>query len=795
MSRFLFFGVLLLPFLGFSQFTVTGKIINEQKLPLEYSEIILQTPDSIFIETEISNENGEFSFSNIRNGTYNLQINYFSKNIYFISITIESDLNLQTIVASKANLLQEIIVQNNKPLFERKVDRLVFNVENSTVAVGGTAFDALKLTPRIKIINDQISMIGKGGLLVMIDDRIVKFSDDELANYLKSISSDDLKSIEVIANPPAKYSAEGNSGILNIVTKKGRKDAWNGSVRTTYTQTSYDTENVGGSFNLQKGKFQINSTLNYGNGSLGPQETSQTFYPNTIWKEESNRRDFRNFYSGRWGFDYKINPKISTGILYSFSKADLNIREIDKTDIYTLATNSLDSLIFTKARDVRNSKMNSLNYHILYEIDTIGRKLTLDVDYFDFLNNSSRAINSGLYFPDFQAINSDLQTAHSTGVQDVKNYAVNLDMEHPTKWINLNYGGKISFVETNNAQKYFNVLDNIDYLNLDFSNNFKYNENTQAAYFSATKKLSQKWESKVGLRYEFTQTKGFSETIDQINEVEYSKLFPTIYFSYNASDDHTFSLDYSTRIGRPSYHYLNPFRIVSNPYVYTQGNPFLQPSFSNNIELDHTYKDKIVTNISYYKLSDGFFQVTSSDPETSIQQIVPLNILASNSLTLNSSYNFKPTKWMNLTSTINAFYSDAHAIIPDTFDEVSGWTYSFSILGDLNLNKAKTLVAGFYYNYDSRGIDDLDHSTSADILNLSLKYMLLDKKLILSFNGNDIFKNYRSSYTSTINGTKNIYSNYYDQRYFRIGVQYNFGKSFKMTQRQTKNQEEQNRAN
>lgn len=122
-------------------------------------------------------------------------------------------------------------------------------------------------------------------------------------------------------------------------------------------------------------------------------------------------------------------------------------------------------------------------------------------------------------------------------------------------------------------------------------------------------------------------------------------------------------------------------------------------------------------------------------------------------------------------------------------------TYSFSILGDLNLNKAKTLVAGFYYNYDSRGIDDLDHSTSADILNLSLKYMLLDKKLILSFNGNDIFKNYRSSYTSTINGTKNIYSNYYDQRYFRIGVQYNFGKSFKMTQRQTKNQEEQNRAN
>ncbi len=787
--------LLFVSFSGYSQYSINGKIVNDQNSPLEYSEITLKTLDSILVKAEISSEKGEFLLDNIQKGNYRLHIKYFSQEIYSAILAVDSDLNLKTITASKTNVLQEIVVQNTKPLFERKVDRIVFNVENSTMAVGGNAFDALQLTPRIKINNDEISMIGKGGLLVMIDDRLVKFSGAELADYLKSLSSDDLKSIEVIANPPAKYSAEGNSGLINIVTKKGRKDAWNGSVRAIYKQSSYDTESTGGSFNLQKGKLQVNSAFNYLNGSNGPQETSQVFYPVTIWKEESNRRDFRDGYAGRLALDYKINTKISTGFSYSFSKNELTIKEIDKTDIYSVATKALDSLIFTKARDIRNLKMNSFNYHVLYDIDTIGRKLSFDVDYFDFKNNSGRAFNSGLYFPDFQPIDSNLETARSGGIQDTKNYSVNLDMEHPTQWINLNYGGKISFVETNNTSKYYTIVDNIDYLNLDLSNDFNYKENTQAVYFSASKELSAKWESKVGVRYEFTQTSGFSKTINQTNIKEYSKLFPTIYVSYKATDDHTFSLDYSTRIGRPSYHYLNPFRIISNPYVFTEGNPFLQPSFSNNIEFGYSYKHKLITNISYYKLSDGFFQVTLSDPATNIQQVIPLNVLESGMFTLNSSYTFKPINWLNLTSTLNIFHSDSYAAIPETFAAISGWQGTITFLGDLTLNKSKTLTTGFYYSFDTVGISDLDTNSSGDILNLSLKYMMLDKKLTLSFNGNDVFQSYRFSFISTVNGTKNIYNNYYDQRYFHIGVQYNFGKSFNLNQRTIKNQDEQNRTN
>lgn len=792
MNRF-FILVLLISFSGYSQHSIVGKVINEQSLPLEYSEILLQTLDSTLVKAEISNEEGEFVLSNIQKGNYILQIKHFSQILYSSELKLEADLKLETIVAFKNINLNEIVIQNTRPLIERKVDRIVFNVENSTAATGGNAFDALKLTPRIKIQNDEISMVGKGTLLVMIDDRLVKFSGEDLAIYLKSLSSDDLKSIEVIANPPAKYSAEGNSGLINIVTKKGKRDAWNGSLKTTYQQATYDKEYFSGTYNLQKGKFQVNSALNYSNGSAAAQEITRWDYPNFLWREESNRRDFSDGYSGRVSVKYKINEKLSTGATYSFSKRILTLKEIDKTDLYSISTSILDSLIFTKARDMRNTKMNSLNYHLIYDIDTIGRKLSLDFDSFNFNNNSEREFDSRSYFWNFQPISVDSEKGRSSGFQDVQNYSLNLDMEHPTKWVNLNYGAKVYFTETNNISENYSTANDTEIFDSTISNEFYYKENTQAAYISGTKKISEKWESKVGLRYEFTQTTGFSKTQNQINKKEYSKLFPTLYLSYTPSEDHSFNLDYSKRIGRPNYNNLNPFRIVSNQYSYTEGNPFLQPSFSQNLELGYSYKDKLVSSLSYYTQTDGFMQVTLLNSE-SIQQTIPLNILEANSLTFTSTYTFNPIRWWNLSSTINLYYTDSKSSIPGTLEDIYGLDGNVAFLSDLTLNKSKSLTAGLFYSYQTKGISQLDRNSDATLVNVSMKYLMLDKKLVLSISGSDVFRSERYTFTSYSNGFKNSYSYYYDQRYLLVSILYNFGKSFKLNERTSKNQDELNRA-
>lgn len=222
--------------IGFAQNTITGKIVGQANEPIEYAEVILHTLDSIAIKSELTNEEGVFTFKDIARGTYKLNIQYFSQNIFSKIIKLEGSLDLETIITDAGLNLSEVVITGKKPLIERKVDRLVFNVENSVAATGGNGLDALKLTPRIKVQNDEISMIGKGSVAVLINDRIVPMSGTDLATYLKSLNAEDIKSIEVISNPPAKYSAEGNSGLVNIVFKKSKNDAWNASLRSIYQQ-------------------------------------------------------------------------------------------------------------------------------------------------------------------------------------------------------------------------------------------------------------------------------------------------------------------------------------------------------------------------------------------------------------------------------------------------------------------------------------------------------------------------------------------------------------------------------
>jgi hypothetical protein len=201
--------------------------------------------------------------------------------------------------------IQEVEITAKKKLIERKIDRLVFNVENSIAASGGDALDALKVTPGIKVQNDQISMIGKSGMSVMIDDRLVQLSGDDLTNYLKTISSDNIKSIEVITNPPAKYDAQGNSGLINIKLKRIKHNSWNSSIRSTYTQTTYPAGSLGGGFNYDKGKIYIESDLGYTNGSLATTYNTTFFYPTQLWQEENKNRNYYNLIGGKVGFNYR----------------------------------------------------------------------------------------------------------------------------------------------------------------------------------------------------------------------------------------------------------------------------------------------------------------------------------------------------------------------------------------------------------------------------------------------------------------------------------------------------------
>ena len=787
--------LLIIPIIGFSQNTITGKVVGQTNEPIEYAEVVLQSLDSTAIKSELTNEEGIFTIAEVSNGIYKLNIKYFSENIYSQIIRVEGNLNLETIVTETNLTLGEVVITGKKPLIERKVDRLVFNVENSVAATGGNGLDALKLAPRIKVQNDEISMIGKGSVTVLINDRIVQMSGADLATYLKSLNAEDIKSIEVISNPPAKYSAEGNSGLVNIVLKKSKNDAWNASLRSIYQQATYAKGNVGGSYNMQKGKFQLNTSISYTNGSNAPQETNKIYYPNLTWDEVNNRRDFTDALSTRLGLEYKINDKLSTGFTYNYITSKPLIKENDQTTLTNPINNNLDSLITTLGRNEYDKKLNSLNYHIIYDIDTIGRKLSLDIDYFNYKNETNRIFNTQSFLPNDQPIPNSLEEARNFGNQDIQNYSANLDMEHPTNWATYNYGARVSFTETDNLFNYFDIINEDEILNPNFSNQFNYKENTQAFYFSAHKSLSEKWEAKLGLRYEFTQTEGFSQTLNQTNKNDYSKLFPTAYVAFTPNDNHSFSLNYGRRIARPNFGYLNPFRFVNNPYSYSEGNPFLQPAFTDNIEFEYTFKDNLITNIYYSYTDDDFEQVTIIDASTNVQQVIPLNFIVNKMFGITQTFIFKPAKWWDVNASVDVYYSNTTSKIPVTLQYLSGWSGEFNISNDIVLNNKKTLFLNTSLWILTNGVDNLDYNSDDLQLNASIKWLLLEKNLILSLNVQDIINPRGTRYTSFSNGIKNSFRNYYDEQYFRIGLVYNFGKKFNINSRNSKNQDEQNRTN
>ncbi|KAB2859307.1 MAG: TonB-dependent receptor [Flavobacteriales bacterium] len=783
-------------FVAFAQHTVTGKIIDENNQPLEFVVVTITQNDST-IKEDVAKDGGLFAL-NLPAGNFNLQVIYFGKIILNQPIAVSTNTNLGELKATVGSLtLGEFVLEDTKNLIERKVDRLVFNVENTVAASGGDALDLLKVTPRVKVENDKIALVGKSGMSVMIDDRIVQLSGEELVNYLKNIPSDNIKSIEVITNPPAKYSAEGNSGLINVQLKKTINDSWSADIRISYQQATYARGSFGGNFNYRKDKLSIYTGVNYSDGSNAYEITKKTHYANFLQKENSYGKNNFNPMFVKIGVEYQISKKISSGFSLNSSKLiSSSYPSNTKSNSINNITQLSDSTIKTNSKDKIDNTNTIFNYHFIYNLDTLDRKLSLDIDYFKFNNQANNFFESTTILNKGEVSSGSFASANNIGNQQIENYSVNLDMEHPFKWATFNYGGRITTTQTDNDLAFFDLATGTSILDVNQSNTFEFTENTQAIYFSAQKELTKKWEAKAGLRAENTNTIGKSVTINQANKVQYLQYFPTAYLSYIPNDSNSFSLNYGRRINRPSFFLLNPFRYVYNQYSTYEGNPFLLPSFSHNIELEYMYKDFWISNVYFSKLENGFEQVMLISDSNIIQRTIPINFIENSIIGLNEIITVKPFKRLKTNLSVDVYYSYSASNTNFALNRLSGWNGMFNLSNDFILNKNKTILFNISYFYATKGVSNLDRNNAFDQLDVALKLLFWKEKLKITFAGNDLFSSNRQEYISTTNGIKNSFVNYQDYRTFRITLSYNFGGTPKTNeQRENKNSEELNRTN
>ncbi|UWX61962.1 TonB-dependent receptor [Chryseobacterium oranimense] len=764
------------------QYTLSGSVINGLNGDLRDTNLQVKNKQSQIVVNAQTDPSGKFKIL-LNKGAYTLLITQLGKKYYEKSIELNGDIDLGTITISNNILLEGVVINGQKQLIERKTDRLIFNVEKSAFAAGGNGLDAITVTPGLLVSNETITMLGKSGMGFMVDGRIMNISGDALISYLKSIPSSDIKSIEVITNPPSKYSAEGNSGLVNIVLKKSRADNWSSTVMTSYQQGKYAQQSSSANLSYKKKKLSLFSNLNYSYGKYYGMEELEIQYPETYWHSDKEYQYKINTLSGRIAVDYDLSKQLQIGAMYNGSLS----KPITEDDDLSLENNpAYTNQYHTVGRTERKRQLHTVNFHTIYKIDSLGKQLNLDFDFFTYRDKSDR--NFDVYLNNAAAFESRNQ---NNALQNINNYSVNLDMEHPTKAVKLNYGARVSFSKTNNDL--YSDIQQVGFLQQDL---FTYRENTQALFFSGEREIGKKkeWSAKLGLRVENTQLESENVFMGNKNNTHYLKFFPTAYLQYKPTENNTISLDYGKRISRPSFTNLNPFRIYSSPFSYWEGNPSLTPSYTHNIELNYIYKDILQSVLYWEKIDDMFGGIVLLNNDNVTQRVTQLNYAQGQTYGFRQTYVYKKKKWLEsyITGYIG-YQKSTSEIYPLTPKEIEGFFSMIAISGNFLINSTMSTGFNLLHRFPNKSIDMVENKTNT-LLDFYFKAKLWNKLgLVLSVN--NILKEYQFNSVSERSGNRTYTNGYYDSRYVRLTLNYSFGGQINVNQRTYRNQEERNRTN
>lgn len=673
---------------------------------------------------------------------------------FIISITTEG----QGIIT-----LKEIAITDKKPLIERRIDRVIFNVENSISTIGGDALDALSKSPGVRVNTSDISIIGKSTVAVMVNDKLLNLSGGDLINYLRSIPADNIKRIEVITNPPSKYDAAGNTGLINIVIKKNLVRGYNGTINTGLKVASHITSGLTTTQNYNNGGFHFSSVLTGYLSKVKSTSISNFTYPESTFDQNSTEISERKGLRGDFAIDYDISKSLVIGGKYGFSANNFTGR----SDEISMVAGTKDSVLNSPGSRRLPINNQSFNLYLEQKLNTSGAKIEFDANYFTHKNNNDNQFHTTVT-GDNSVNNYSAVDIYSQ--QNIKIANSKLDVTLPFPSVNISFGGKVSFIRSNSQIDYNTRLN----LSQDLNDDFTYHENVQALYFSANKKIN-KFIFQLGLRGEYTEIRGLSAGTDDRISNSYLSLFPTAFLKFVPDEGNTFSLTYGRRINRPDYETLNPFRRYSSIYTYSSGNPDLQPSFSNNIEFSHNYKDWLNSSVYLNIINNGFNQLTITDPHTIIQEGIYSNYLKSYTYGISETYTFSKIKWLESNNQFNLYHVRSLSDNINTPHSFTGFGSYVSTDNTILLNKTNTLMTNISFWYQFPELSYLNNFKSNYAMNLGFTARLLKKKLILSLNATDIFKTSIRSYSTINNGVSQYYKSINDNRNFRLGIVYKFG--------------------
>lgn len=781
--------------------SISGKIIDDKGSATPSASVALFTSkDSSLNKVVVTDNSGEFEMQGIKPGKYFISVTSVgykkggSKSFelkeaqsYFLApITLSTD----------HTKLTDVNVQSKKPMIEITADKIIFNVEGSINATGSNAFELLQKSPGVTIDkDDNISLKGKNGVRIYIDDKLSQIGGKDLSEFLRSINSADLEAIEMISNPSAKYDASGNAGIINLRLKKNKNFGTNGSISAGMAFAHSPKANS--SFNINHRDKTINIFGNYSN-NFGQRRTFQNLYRiqnDTIYDQHTINYSDPHIHNFKTGMDFFINAKNTLGFIVNGNFNTSTYTNDGYALIMKIGSASPQKILFSSG--VQNVERSNLNYNINYRYaNSKGTELMIDGDMGRF-RSKANSLQPNFYRTPSGVLLDEKIYRNSTPT-DIDIETFKIDYETPVSKGKFGIGGKYSNVKTKNIFDFFNVISGVNIMDLSRSNKFNYIENVNAGYINFTSPLGKKWSMRAGVRMENTISEGdlisnHPQPDDTVKR-NYIDFFPSAALILTPNEINSFNFSYSRRIDRPNYADLNPFEDRIDELTFQKGNAFLRPQYTNIFEFAHTYKSRFNTTLSYSHIKDFRTNIIDTTEKNRVFRTVK-NLASQDIFNFNFSAPFAIAKWWNAFFIVNAYNSFYKADFGQNKKiDINIFAYNFFAQQTFTLTEGLIFELSGFYNSPTiwGGTFKTDPFYNIDA---GIQKSIFKKKGNIKISYTDIFKTQLFRGVSDFGGAYLDISGRSESTQLRINFTYRFGNNQVKAARQHKSglEEENNR--
>ncbi|MFT6706362.1 MAG: ferric enterobactin receptor [Flavobacteriales bacterium] len=723
-----------------AQNTINGQITDNNNKGIYFATIALyHATDSTVIQSGSTDKNGRFSLSDdIPDGNYYLKANmlgYTAAQIQSLEFPKEHNKSVSLQLEEDATMLSTIEVTAKVPLLEQRSDRLVVNVENNLSSMNGNVMDVMKLVPGMIVIGDKLSMAGQPNITILINGKTTQYMD--VQSLLREMPGDNIKKVEVIHQPGAEFEAAGTGAIINIILKKNSLYGTNGTLSLGAGKGEFYRYRGGLSLSHYQGKLNVNGNIGYSRNTDYDQLIIQRRINGDVYNQHNIDPSKSGTFRSGLSMDYNLTDRQSIGFSSRFFTSQTDKNAENNTIVNFLDTENQDLNLTTTNDTDSEWNLIILTPYYSFEIDTLGQKLDFDLNYAKFNRDGLSVLqtveqNVGNFFG-----GTKYDQPGSTRI-----FSSKLDYNYPlNKEVSIQTGLKYSDAKLDNDLKAFQeTSENVWEENAAQSNHFIFDESIMAAYGKMSFN-SGDWSGTAGLRYEISESKGTSETIDSTLTRDIKKLFPSASLQRKITKELAASVAYSYRIDRPRYSSLNPFVYYWDPYTFEAGNPLLRPALTHSMKFNLSYESQPFFNIEYKRTKDAMVDFTEQDDESGSASATVVNVesLDNFSTSLFFPLSFIPglDGYGGAIASNTKYFSEKG--LPETFNPTN-WSITAVLQIEFTLpGKINTEIGGWYNSGEQEGIMAGEWLYG---VSLGLSKKILQDKGKISIGMEDVFRKY-----------------------------------------------------